>query len=358
MPLVGTICCQTGQPQEFSHCLQCARTGQPASCKHSLPLIKFMANKEKSREGVGLSATGIIACPRQNVLLTDTDYYEKPGNFLAQFRGEIWHEGFEKWLVDEPDIISEVRLEKEVVVELGDRYDRGAATNPVHLTLSGKSDQVYRSRGLITDTKTVGRAVDCDPNRLNERQMQFCERMKLKEPYPEHVAQVNIYAWLWDGGTVVSENPWYAVGEVVHLDIVQGGIIYIGEGGKSERKFPVEIWSREEQERYIHERLRYRARYTAFGQLPPLLPVEKIVKSRNTERRYVKRNFKCDWCPVRRECDQLAVRDTGLDPNEPEYWDAIGIDPGTDLDRPSDQGAGTWTPDVLGEQVSSGVAGD
>src|SRR4051812_7930122 len=112
MPLVGTICCQTGEPQEFGHCLSCARTGQPGSCKYPLPLIKFMENKERSREGVGLSATGIIACPRQNVLLTDTDYYEKPGNFMAQFRGEIWHEGFEKWLVDEPDIISEVRLEK------------------------------------------------------------------------------------------------------------------------------------------------------------------------------------------------------------------------------------------------------
>jgi hypothetical protein len=332
MPLVGTICCQTGEPQEFAYCMECARSGKPRACEYPLPLIKFMENKERSREGVGISATGIIACPRQNVLLTDTEYYEDPSKFMAAFRGEIWHDGMEKWLKDESEIVSEVRFEREY---------KG-------IVLSGKPDQIYPSRGLVTDTKTVGRPVACNPETMTERAYQYCERMKLKVPYPEHEAQVNVYAWLLANGTVVSENPWYALGSTVSLDITLGGIIYIGDGGKSVKKLPVRIWSREEQDQYIAERLSYRINYQASGELPPLLPIEKIVKARNTERRYVKRNFKCDWCPVRRECDQLAIYATGLDPNEPEYWDAIGVDPGTDLDRPSSQGTGTWTPDAVG----------
>lgn len=276
---------------------------------HPLPLIKFMANKESSREGVGLSATGIIACARQNVLLTETDYYEDPDNFMAAFRGEIWHDGFEKWLRDEPDITSETRLEKAVEIILDGES--------IWVVLSGKPDQVHRPRGLVTDTKSVGRNVVCDPVKLSEKQYDFCERMRLKEPYPEHEAQVNIYAWMHREGHEVG------TGLPVDVRITRGGIIYIGNDGKRSRKFPVRIWSDEEQDAYVAARVRPRAIYERTGELPDLLPAERIIKARNTGKKYVKRNFKCDFCPVRSTCDALALARTGLDPNTPEYWEAI-----------------------------------
>ena len=297
MPLKGPICCQTGLPGNFEHCLAAARGTGPRMCQHPLPLMKFMATKEQSRQGVGLSATGIISCPRQSILLSEVDYWEPPEKIMPLFRGDVWHAAMEMWVKDEPDIISERRLEKEVE----------------GIVLSGKPDQVTPSRGLIVDYKSTNTPVDCEHLVEWPGLYAQCEKRKIKAAKEEHEQQVNIYAWMHRGGRYVD------TGEPVDIRITAGGIIYID--GRTSKKFPVRIWSDAEQNGFVRSRVFPRLQYLATGDLPPVLLPDKITTSKKTGRRVVKRNWRCRWCPVKNECDEIAVAETDLHPDEAEYYD-------------------------------------
>jgi hypothetical protein len=307
MPLVGTKCCQTGEDTDFEYCLGCARTGEPKNCQYPLPLIKFMAGKEKHREGIGLSATGIISCARQNVLLRENDYYESPGMFRPLFQGEVWHRAVEAYLSDEHDMIVETRFERDIEVD-GELF-----------TLSGMPDQIMPDRALITDVKRVNRKVVCDDG--EGKHDSYC----LRKPYPEHEQQINIYAWLIRDGRIACPPNLrdQCRNSPIRIRIDKGGIVY--EGNDGSKKLSVSIWTDDEQESFVRERLRPLVRYEGGGPLPELLPATVHV-ARASGRPYVKRHWKCDRCPVRAICDARAMEETGLDPNQADYWKVGQVD--------------------------------
>jgi hypothetical protein len=284
MPLVGIQCCQGGV-RDFDECIHCAAYGEPHACDYPLPLLRYMKDHQKERAGLGYSATGIIACARQDILLREYDYTESPKSFQAVFNGEAHHALMEKWGCDLPGIVCEKRFARCVEVVIPE----GTTT----LCLSGKPDQLYPEGGVVIDYKTTSWPfLECPNFQPN------CHAMDA--PKEEHVDQVNIYSWILADGEDV------ATGDHVAWDIHTAYIQYYQ--GKYQKSFPAPIWTEEVQTRYVRELLESRARYELTGELPPVLPDQVKVISRGprkgTEER--KRHWRCGFCPVRDVCDQLA----------------------------------------------------
>jgi CRISPR/Cas system-associated exonuclease Cas4 (RecB family) len=267
MPLAGTVCCRGGN-QPFKHCTMHASKG---SCKYPLHLIKYMSRNEGLREDVSYSVTSIIGCPRRQILQKTEDYYEDPDKSTARFVGDAVHEFAHALNLGEEGYVGEKRVHLDIELE----------GHVFHF--SGKADQRW-FKSKVVDLKRT-------------------ERPPTNGPYPDHIAQVNCYAWML----------WESLGE----DITTGSITYIT--GKQHITYPVPIWTEEEQRDFILRRLREYLPYLKEGTLPPVLsPTVSTLKSGRVQ---IKRDWHCDWCPVRFQCDKRATSDAGgISPNDPEYW--------------------------------------
>jgi hypothetical protein len=295
MPLAGTICCQTGEPQDFAYCMSCATTNEPDSCDHPFFLIKAMRDNAKSRTGAGLSATKLMDCDRFHVLSDDYgfDYYESPDDYKARFTGTVIHGGIEKFTSGEPDVISEKRFFRDIEVRFVD--DDGEIHGEV-FTLSGQMDLIYphwmldgREVVKVTDAKSGGsRAL----------------RKDLK-PLDSHVEQVNIYRWILANGrpevpevVTTPTREGDVVTEIdapVSFDVQVATILYIKNGAMVEVDVP--LWPLDETEEHIRGLIADGKGY----KLPPILP-SRFVKSRSGELGEI-RHWKCDRCPLREVCD-------------------------------------------------------
>lgn len=294
MTLAGVICCRTGEPQDFEHCMQCAVSGDPEPCVHPFFLLKAMRDNKASRERAGMSATTLQACQRFTRLGESNDYYEDPQDFKARFRGTIIHGGIEQFTMDEDGIIAEQRFYRNIDVPF---IDDDGDTYTERYEISGKMDQIH-TRWLhngeyvvkLTDNKSGGRRT----------------LTHTMEPLESHIEQVNIYRWiLADGrpelpritrtptkeGDVITEEY-----DAVSLDVQVASIWYIKDAAMVEIDVP--LWPLAQTEEHIRQIM---VRNKGM-KLPPILP-SRFQKSRKTGEVVEIRHWKCDRCPLRELCD-------------------------------------------------------
>ncbi len=243
MPLVGTICCQTGEPASFDQCKQLSRQGV---CEHPLPLLSAMAGESVRREGIDISASTLSSCPRQHVLKQRNDYYEDPDDYYARWIGSFSHHAIEHggpW----DGVVQEVRMSRHIDVG----YER--------FFLSGMPDWYDRTHMHLDDYKFVG--------------------WPPKELRPEHEGQVNVYAWILGA---------------FNLPVTSGRVIYLHQRvrgtGKRKTMLPVPIWNQDHTEGYIQDKLAPHAAYRKDGNLSKL----KVGPGEE---------WKGQFCPFRHECN-------------------------------------------------------
>lgn len=223
MPLSGTICCQDGLPTRFQTCFdRCRGRG----CVFPLPLIESMMGNEGKRNGAGISATTILQCPVQTILKGEVDYFESPADYHARWRGTGVHAMAEAGGPYE-GVIQETRIRKNVRV-LGESVE-----------VTGQPDWYDARHKHLDDWKSTAKCP--------------------AQPYDDHIAQVNIYAWLIDGG--VWDNGSASV------DLVEtASIVYIDPTRSVTRA--VDLWSTEATEAMIVRRLEPLVRYAKDGTIP------------------------------------------------------------------------------------------
>jgi hypothetical protein len=243
LPLVGTICCQDGQPASFDHCKQMSRVGM---CDHPLPLLAAMAGESKRRDGLDISSSTLSSCPRQHVLKQRNDYYEDPDDYYARWMGSFSHHAIEHggpW----EGIIQEERMARVITV------------SGLEFIVSGMPDWYDTTTKHIDDYKFVG--------------------WKPKELRPEHEGQVNVYAWILDS---------------YGYEVETARIIYLHQKardtGKRRTLIDVPVWSDERTEDYIREKLLPHATYRLNGNLSQL-------------RVEVGGEWKGQFCPFRNDCN-------------------------------------------------------
>jgi hypothetical protein len=259
MPLVGTICCQTGQPTSFEICEENCRQGV---CQHPLPMIVNMRKNSEKREGIGVSASTLGGCPRQYLLGRDKDYYEDPEDYYARWFGSFAHYAIEME-GPYPGVIQEVRFYRHITTNFG----------RTEVEISGQPDWIdttTQQSWIVADHKMTGR--------------------KPTEPMQEHIQQLNVYRWLIEGGWGATKNPEkFGLDSHVILDGKVGRLElrYYHPGKVRHTEFQVPIWSDELVEDYIRRAL------------VPLLhnnPNDVGVYGKNNEWRY-------NYCPWRHPCN-------------------------------------------------------
>lgn len=236
MPLVGTYCCQDGSTQPFESCLASCRKRE---CVYPLPLLVSMAKNGEKRANAGLSATTILDCPVQAILKETNDYHEAPSEYHARWRGIGVHAMAEH---DGPydGIRQETRIRKTLLV--GD----------TEVEISGQPDWFDEELLHLDDWKS---SKACPAS-----------------PYEDHRSQVNIYAWLIDGGT-------WDNGEISDKVVQSASIVYIDP----ERSVihDVELWSTEAIEAFLIRRIEPIVSFRKTGKMPEFtLPKQDAWKKR------------------------------------------------------------------------------
>ncbi|MAG36647.1 MAG: hypothetical protein CL878_10470 [Dehalococcoidia bacterium] len=186
------------EPVEFGECLSCSRATAPPRgrrCQFTYPLLRALAHNDDGREGVGLSATGLVGCTRQTALEMLVDYTAYPHQLYPRLRGTLMHTGIEAQQGDDEGVIVERR------------FQRSPAPG---VELTGQPDEIDLHRQLIVDYKTV-KAI---PRSVRE----------------EHIWQLNLYRWL------VADGQDLATGEPVAHDIQQLGIVYLAPSEVHKRR--------------------------------------------------------------------------------------------------------------------------
>jgi len=237
MPVVGIQCGCDGSLQSFDSCIECHRNRGPRNCHFPTFALKLMRDNGSKRKGVGYSATTLLACPRAVALLEEYDYYEDLYSAWNKTRGELMHMVAEAYPDD--NIIQEQRIRKMVTVD-GEEF-----------LVTGKADEIDIVYQYILDYKWTGEI----PTKSK----------------PEHEAQFNIYRWLCDGGYYLD------TGEVVHMDIVGGGMHYLTLKKKKKRngtvidpwkKIAYDVWSMDRVQQLVEDRLRPLTIWHKTGKLP------------------------------------------------------------------------------------------
>ena len=213
MPLARFRCEVEHNPVEFGECLTCSRAESPPRgrrCQFTYPLLRALAQNDQGREGIVLSATGLVGCTRQSALELLVDYTAYPHQLYPRLRGTLMHAGIEAQQGDDEDIIVERRFQRSAAPEV---------------VLTGQPDEIDLRRQLIVDYKTV-KAL---PRKVRE----------------EHVWQLNMYRWL------VQDGQDLVTGERVAYDIQQLGIVYLAPNEVYKRRVP--LLPLEQVERFVAE---------------------------------------------------------------------------------------------------------
>lgn len=201
-----------------------------------------MKNNLVTRANAGWSASTLLSCPRAVALLDTYDYYEPLHVGWNKARGTYLHTMLESEMVPNDNIIAEVRVEKY--------YDGLKGYDPVRIT--GKPDKVYKKEGVIIDYKSKYRLPT--------------------KPDPMHEAQMNIYAWLLDGGTLLHDDGRV---EPVNVKIVRGGMLYITWNtpeGSQFLKQGYPIWEPAQMNDFLQKRIKPLADWKKTGVLPTCNP--------------------------------------------------------------------------------------
>lgn len=217
MPLTGTLCCQSGNPESFQHCTNEAHEGR---CQHSIALLAAMSKNSPSREGITFSPSTLSTCPRWQVLSEKNDYYEAPSDYYKRWLGAGTHSAIAMSGPYE-GITQETRFYRDISIE-GDKF-----------TVSGQIDWFDQRRQHLEDFKRVSYI----PKQLRA----------------DHEAQANVYVWILAGN---------------EIPVRTASVRYLGNNGEEVK--PVPLWSEEAVESYIRTKLWPVAVYHQDGNLAKL----------------------------------------------------------------------------------------
>ena len=259
MPLARFRCEVEHDPVEFGECLNCSRAVSPPRgrrCQFTYPLLRALAQNDQGREGIVLSATGLVGCTRQTALELLVDYTAYPHQLYPRLRGALMHAGIEAQQGDDEGVLAERR------------FRRSAAPG---VELSGQPDEIDLHRRLIVDYKTV-KAL---PSKVRE----------------EHVWQLNLYRWL------VQDGQDFVTGEHVAYDIQQLGIVYLAPNEVYKRR--VRLLDLAQVERFVAERGSAILQALDGEALPP--------RAWDPHSHPICRG----WCPVRQQCLDAGEDGTG-----------------------------------------------
>lgn len=236
MPLSGVICCRDGENRSFEDCVASCKERE---CVFPLPLLVSMSKNKEKRKGAGLSATIILKCPTQMIVEQDVDFFESPAEYHARWRGIGVHAMAE---ADGPydGVIQETRIRKSINVD------------GTEIEITGQPDWFDTNTNHLDDWKSTS----------------VCP----SKPYDDHEKQLNIYAWLIDGGV------WDG-GEISDYVVDTASIVYIDP--KRSVIHPVVLWRSDVVEDMIRQRLSHYVHYLNTGEILPYeLRPEKVWKKR------------------------------------------------------------------------------
>ena len=195
-----------------------------------------------SRANAGWSASTLLSCPRAVALLETNDYYEPLKVGWNKSRGTWTHLMMESEMVEDDNILTEVRIERHFDY-LG---------SPVRVT--GKPDKVYKNQGIIMDYKSKYRLPT--------------------KPDPLHEAQMNVYIWLLADGVIV-EKDHPLEGQPVQVDIKRGGMLYVTWNTADDSQFlkmAYPVWDKATVEQFLFERIKPLFEWKQTGVLPQCNP--------------------------------------------------------------------------------------
>lgn len=241
MPLVGTICGYDGKYRLFDECI-CSHEDGTRTCHVPLQVLKIARDNHIDRADAGWSASTLLACAREWAISQEYDYYESPESSWNKARGTWVHSMIESDTTPKPGLIRERRIKKTVVVD------------GTEVTLTGKPDEIDPELGLLIDYKSK----DSLPSASDIS-------------HPRHEAQFNFYAGLCNGGVFMD------TGEPVNIKIRGGGMHFLTWKTKNPFiKIGYRLWSEEELQAFIEERVRPLLKWKETGELPECNAFTKI----------------------------------------------------------------------------------
>lgn len=217
---IGWVDPSTGERLEFREALEIARDhGEWAGYPYEV-LLGMQKNLSKVRPR-RITVTTLLGCPRKVHLERDAEFFADPAKNYPAYRGTIIHQMMEN--AKTPGATVEQRIE---------RVFEGT-------TISGQIDwfkvmKAKNGKTLLRDYKSTD-----DLPRFNTA-------------YSSHRQQVNLYRWLLD------LDPEETELEIVYISMNGVKIIPLSAGGETRtgRKKPVHVWTDDQVEDFIRERLR------------------------------------------------------------------------------------------------------
>jgi hypothetical protein len=223
-----------------------------------------MRDNHKHRKSAYYSATGLLGCPRATALQSTYDYYEALETGWNKYRGTLIHFMMEHDPEPKAGVIKEQRFYKIV------------SLNGMDFIVTGQPDYVDPELETIIDYKSTNKLPD--------------------QPKVDHIAQVNIYAWLLKGGKFMNEDGVPLPSDkIIDLTITRGGMHYVTfntKAGTVWRKVGAPIWPVVDTEALILERLAPLAAWKHTNQLPHCDP-------------YVKGRWTCDCEKIEKQLEEV-----------------------------------------------------
>jgi len=288
----GFFCHITGEPRSPEACLACCRQGglidtQGLPCPFTEPILRGLIESHQPRGLLGYSATEISGCLRKIRLQEETDYYVHPRQAYWAFRGRLIHALLEQAYAGDPAVLTEHRFYADIDGQLFTGQIDLYEPEPQRLVDYKTTREVPKPLKRYTcPCGTVlretpweyhkGAQVTCPACGQEWPAESLTPQVMPPQPYPSHVRQLNLYAWL-----LVRNGYPVRQAELVYLDMSEP------------LRLPVALWPLEETERYL------KARLAALHQVgPDGFPTG--VKDDPAE------NWLCRFCPVAETCFRLA----------------------------------------------------
>jgi len=309
MSFKAFICEASGAFVSPESCWTCAHNGAQPGCHLTAPVVHGILSNMRPDQPEALLAAGfgtltvttLLGCPRKWRLKIEHDYAEKPSRLWWAFRGQIAHNIVEGYTLDDEQTLVEQRLSFMVrPARLPKRINDHIVMSGEHVVLTGQPDLVYLDRRHLADFKSTKQVPKtwktytcpntgevlwegqwrrrrdyvfrCDCG--EEHKPRDVETEGPPRPYPNHIRQVSIYAYMLAQNGVEIHSA-----EIVYLDM------------ERTLRLPIELIPPEEIDTLLAERL------PAFLSQAFPAPLEPING---------KDPWECDYCPVREHCKALT----------------------------------------------------
>lgn len=283
---------------EWEECLTKCAPNPLHPCDYTPDLLNLMrvdyADPDREPGVESFTPTRLLGCQRRGVLEGDADYFVDVDGAYKMVRGHMVHRLME--LANYPSAVSvmrEKRMGVQVETSFGPKLFTGKADLIVlkqvtHNIRDGKPEFIYHCK--VVDYKSTSEI-----------------KHELVEAKPEHVLQVNMYAWLVQQA-LSNEDELYLVDEleIVYCDM------------RKTRRFTSAGWRKAKGKRISTRPLRYEDLDLAPITLHQHNRIGAFIQ-RGIERKLSAREelppplegddaWVCAFCPVFQVCQDLAAR--------------------------------------------------